>query len=91
MCQAIWQAQDTKEEEAMDLLLQPRLCTPMGPPGGRRLTLPTSFPHLVLPPGQSSIFGTNKWRIISLKNSYGPQPLGCQCLFLEAAPKAGQE
>lgn len=37
------------------------------------------------------VFGTSKWRIISLKNSHGPQPLGCQSLFLEAAPKAGQE
>lgn len=80
MCQAVWQAQDTKEEEDGDLLLQLRLHTSMGPAEGRQLTLLTSFAHwyLVLPPGESSIFGTNKQRIISLKNSHGPQPLGCQ-------------
>ena len=43
MCQAVWQAQDPKEEEDGELLLPLRLHMAAGPAEGRQLTLLTSF------------------------------------------------
>ena len=56
MCQAIWQAQDTKEEEAMDLLSSRGSVRPWGPQeaGGSlfRLLFPAdawAYLHLLVP------------------------------------------
>lgn len=69
------QAVDTKVIEVASLPLESGLhSSPAPPEGGQLALLALLFPptHAFLPQGESLFFGTNKWRIVLLKNHLCP-------------------